>query len=146
MGLLARARMDGMARHVIVVALERHRVAAQQALHDGDGLAQPRHPHAAPIERQPRLVVLRLHVAGAEAELQPPVGEQVHQRRLARQQHRMAEVVVEHERADAQPRGGGGRGDDSRHRREYLGEVIGHGQRGIAERLRAAGGVRPRGA
>ena len=74
---------------------------------------------------------------------QPAVAQDVERGRLARQQHGVAEVVVEHGRPDAQVLRRCGGGGESRHRREQLGEVIRYAQHGVAEGLDLARLVRP---
>jgi hypothetical protein len=125
------ARMDGVIRHLVVGSREGHRLAVEQALHDHQGLGQARDPDLAGIEAQACLVVLAFHVARAEPQLEPPVAQHVDRRRLARHQHRMAEVVVEHHGADAQPWRRLGGSSKSRHGRQHLGEMVGHAQRRV---------------
>ena len=97
------------------------------------------------IEGEPRLVILGLHVPGAHAELKPTVGQKIHRRGLARDQHGVAEVIVQHVRADLEALRRLGGGDERRHRGEDVSEVIGYGQRGVAEILELAGLVCPLG-
>ena len=61
------------------------------------------HPARVRRERQAGVVVLALHVAGTEAELEPAVGERVDRRDLAGEQRRVPEVGVEDVGAQAQP-------------------------------------------
>jgi hypothetical protein len=78
-------------------------------------------------ERQAGVVVLALHVAGAEAELEPAAGERVEGRDLAREQRRVPEVGVEHVGPQAQPGADGRRGGEQRERRRGA-EVVRHAQ------------------
>ena len=71
--------------------------------------------------------------AGADAELEPSVGEKGHGRGLGGEHQRVAEVVGEHERAHAQRGRGVGRGDHGGHRRELVAEMVGEEQRRIPE-------------
>jgi hypothetical protein len=75
-----------------------------------------------------------------------PPGQQIDGRRFARRQHRMAEIVVEHVGAEPEGRRRLGRTDQGGHRREEIGEVIGHGQRVVAEAFELTGLLDPFGA
>ena len=57
-----------------------------------------------------------LHVARAQAGLETTIREKVDSGRLPSEQHRMAKVVVEYKRADPQPIGCLGDGDQPRKR------------------------------
>ena len=73
--------------------------------------------------------------ARAKPELEPATGEEVERRRLLREHHRIAVVVVEHEATDPERgrrRRGRGEGSD---RGELRGDVIGHEQGVVAEGL-----------
>ena len=87
------------------------------------------------------LVVAR-HPAGAEADLDPAPAQHVHRGQLLGQHDRVLVVVVEDEGADPQ-RGRGGGGRQRRHRRQLVAEMVGHGDRGVAEALDAAGLLDP---
>ena len=88
----------------IVSAGEPNRLALEQPLDDGDGLCQPLDACHAGIERESRLLVLRTHVPGADTEFQPSAAQHIQRRRLARRQHRMAEVVIQDTGAEPQAR------------------------------------------
>lgn len=80
-----------------------------------------------------------------QAELEPAIGQEVHRRGLTRHQHGVAEVVVEHMRADPEACRRLCGADQRRHRRQEVGEVIGYGQRRVAEVLERAGLLGPLG-
>ena len=118
-----------------MLARERHRLAGEQALDDGDGFGQPVDAGTAGSKGMPACSYSRAHVARADAKLEAAIGEQVHGGGLARDERRMAEVVVEHQRADAQARGRLRRRDERHQRREEGGEVVRQEQGGVAELL-----------
>ena len=93
---------------------------------------------------RPSCVVVGLHPARADAELEPAVAQQVDRRRLLGEDRRVLVVVVEHERADPQRRGVRGRHRDRGQRRELLAEVVGHEQRRVPEVFELARLVAPR--
>ena len=100
---------------------------------------------ATPIKAQPRLVIFRLDAAGAQPELQAPIRQEVDRSGLTRDQHGMAQIVIQDVGADPQVcrrlRGA----DQSRHRCDKVGQMIGHGQGGVAEILDLAGRLLPLG-
>ena len=132
-GVVGREGMDPVPGHSIVATGEGERLAREQALDDHDRLGQALDSGASGIEAQPSLVVFGLHVAGAEAELQPAVAQEIQGRRLARDQHGVAEVIVEDHGADAKILRGVGGGDERRDRRQEVGQVIRHGQHRVTE-------------
>ena len=85
-----------------------------------------------------RLLVVADHPAGAEADLEPTVGQHVHRGQLLGEHDRVLVVVVPHERADAQVGGRVGGRHQRRHRRELVAEVVGHRQHRVAVGLGAA--------
>ena len=95
-------------------------------------------------ERDGHGLVLVDGVPGPQAELQATVGQEVDRGRLAGQQHRVVEPVVEHQRADSQRGGDVGRVDE---RGEGVGgaEVVGRLAGREAEALGLAGQVVPGG-
>jgi hypothetical protein len=60
-------RMDHVARHTIVPTGEAHRFALEQPLDEDDGLRQSLDASGAWIETETGLLVLGLHMPGAEA-------------------------------------------------------------------------------
>jgi hypothetical protein len=96
MGALDGQRVELVAGNVIVLPDKRDWRACEQPLDDGDRLRQPRHPGACRIEAQPCLGVFGLHVPGAQAELEPAIGQEVDRRGFTCHQHGVAQVVVEH--------------------------------------------------
>ena len=85
-----------------LVALPVHgdRLAVQQGAEDGDRLHQAGDPDRTLVEGQPGGVVLGLHVAGTDAQLEPAVGQQGEADGLSAHVGRMAQVVVQDQRAD----------------------------------------------
>ena len=144
-GLLHRAGREGVAEHLVVLAVEVERpVGAQEALDHLDRLLEARHPHGRVVVGQPGLVVVGAHPAGAEAHFEAAVAQHVERGRLLGQHEGVAVVVAEDQRAHAQ-RGRGGRhrrqGGDGR---QLVAEVVGHEQRAVAEVLGLAGLLGPR--
>ena len=89
--------------------------------------------HARRVERDAgHLVVVRLG-AGADTELEAPVGEQVDGRGFFGQHRRMTEVVVEHGRGEPERRGDLGSDRQGDHGRELAREVIWKVERGVPE-------------
>jgi hypothetical protein len=80
---------------------------------------------------------------GAQAELEPPVGQEIDGRSFACHQHGMAKVVAKYVRT--YPKGLCRlRGADQRwHRRDEVGKVIGDSQSGEAECLNLPGLLHP---
>lgn len=138
MGPLDRKRLDRVTGHAIMATGERDPLAFEQPLDDGDRLCQPFDPRASRVESQPRLVVFGLDAPRAQAELKPPLGKQVDRRRLARDQHGMAQVVIEHVRADPKISCRLGSADQCRHRRHKIGEMIGNRQGVVTQILNLA--------
>ena len=130
----------------IVPTGKRNRLAPQQPLDNSDRLRQPRHPGAGRIEAQPRLVVFGSHVSGAQAELKSAIGQEVDCRRLTGYQHRVAQVIVEHMRANLEACRRLGSADQRRHWRKKVCQVIGHIEHGVAEVLEFPGLLPPLGA
>src|SRR5260221_13664565 len=100
MGALDRKGSDGMPSYPIVSTCEGHLFAFEQTLDDGHRFGQPLDPGAPSIEAQARLVIFRLDAARAQTELQPSVRQEVDCRSFTRDQHGMAEIIVEHVAAD----------------------------------------------
>ena len=88
--------------------------------------------------------VVGRHPARADAELEPAVGQHVERRGLLGHDRRVLVVVAQHEHADAKRVGDRGRDRDRDHRRQ-LGahEVIGHEERGVAQRFDLSGTLAP---
>jgi hypothetical protein len=83
---------------------ESDRFAFQQTLDDRRCLRQPFDPGGSPIKGQPGLVIFRLDAAGAQPELQPPIRQEVDRSGFTRDQHGMAQIVVEDVGADPKVR------------------------------------------
>ena len=121
-----------------MVAGERDLLAREETLDDPNRLAEPLDANRVGIEAQPDLLVLGLHVAGSEADLDSPVGEQVERRRLPRDERGVAQVVVQDEGPDAHRRGRLGRDGQCDPRREDVREVVGDEEHRVAESLGTA--------
>lgn len=143
MRFLDRNGGDRLARYAIVPTRESDSFSAEQSLDDRDRFGEPLNASASPIEMQPRLLIFRSNAASAQAELQPPFSQKIDCRGLARDQDRMATIVVEHVGADAKMCGRLGGTDQCRHRRHKVCEMIGGGQRAVAEILDLASLLRP---
>ena len=85
----------------VVLAGEGDLLAVEEPPQDDDGLGEAGLPRRGRVERDADRLILRERVPGADAELDAASGEMVERRDLARQVHRMTEVVVEDERAHA---------------------------------------------
>ena len=131
--LLQRLRGALVASDGVVLAGEGDGAVGEEALHDRDGLTQSIDAHARAIERDAGLLVVGCHPAGADAELEAAAAEQIDGRRLLGEHHRMAVVVAPHERADGEGGGGLGGGDQCGRDRPLVVEVVGDGERRIAE-------------
>ena len=137
--------MKRVSGDAIVPARDAHGLAFQQSLDDDNRLRQSLDARGAGVEGEPHLRVLGLHVAGADAQLEPAVAQHVERRGLARGEQGMAEIVVEHAGPDTQPGRRRGRGGERGKRREQLGQVVRDEQNGIAETLDLARFVGPLG-
>ncbi len=108
---------------------ERLEVGGEEPLQLGDRGGQLVGAGAERFPVDARLIELPLHVAGAEADLQPPASEDVGGGHLAGQQRRVPERDVEHQCAHPQPCGCRCRRDEQRKRRGST-QVVG-GQDGV---------------
>ncbi len=102
MGLLHGLRRSGQVVDLVVRALEGERLAAHQALDDSDRLLKAVDAHLRRVEGNPRGLVVGVHPAGADAELEAPVAQHVEGGGLFGQDRRMLVVVVEDQAADPQ--------------------------------------------
>jgi len=112
--------------------------------HERDRLRQARDTHAAAVERESRALVIPVEPARADTELESPVRDHVERRALAHEDRRVTEIVVDDERADAQPR----RHDCGRRERGHRGprpadHVVGHREGAIAEPLEPLRAIEP---
>ena len=107
-----------MAGNAIVSSSKSHLVAAQKPLDHGNCLCQPLDPSASGFEVQSCLIIFGSHVPGTQAELEPAARQEIDCRSLARQQYRVAKVVIEHVRANSEGRRRFGSADECRHRRQ----------------------------
>ena len=120
----------------VVRARVGHRVLGPQPLEQGDRLRQPLDADTRRVVADAEALVVTVVPSGADAELEPAVRDDVDGGRLAREEQRIAEVVVEHEGTDAKRRRRRGRGRERRERRQAIADdVIGHDQSAVADGL-----------
>ena len=120
---LGRPDAQRLDRDVVELALERRRVGVQQAAQHLEGLTEATHPRPRLVDRQPHGVVLGLRVPGPEAEHEATAGHRVDRRGRAGEQHRVVQLVVQHERTDPHRRRGRC-GGHHRHERIDGAEVV----------------------
>ena len=108
----------------VVGAMMRHLLAVEQATHDLDRFRHALLADTRRVERGADRGVLGVGVTGADAELEPPIGDMVDRRHLAGEVNRMPEVVVEHERADADALGRRRHRRQRRERRPVRSDVV----------------------
>jgi hypothetical protein len=126
-----------------VLALKAEGAVGEEAAQHRDVLDQAVDPHLRRVHRDPRGAVVVHLVAGAEADLEPPLGEHVDRGHLAGEDGGVAEVGGEDGGGDAQL---GGRRRRGRHRGDRavaLVEVVGGEEGRVAERLQLAGRLGP---
>ncbi len=136
---LGRWGITGVVAHRVVLAHEGDGFSRQHALDDAHRFGESRHAHRRKVERDTRFVVFGFHVARADAEFEAPAGEQVDRGGLAREQHRVPEVVVHHEAADPDVIGRVGGAAQRGERREPVGQMVGREEDIEPEFLGAAG-------
>src|SRR5207249_4545355 len=88
--------------HLVVLARERHLLLAEETLQQRHRFGQAPNAHAAAFERDARALVVAVEPTRTDTELEAAVREDVERRALAREHGRVAEVVVDDERADAE--------------------------------------------
>ena len=103
---------------------EAERSVGEQPAEDGDRLGHPLDPHARRVELQADRPVLGLVPAGPDPDVEPAVAEDVERREVLGHDGRVAQVVVEHERADAEPFGRHRGGGEHRDRRKLRLQVV----------------------
>jgi hypothetical protein len=105
--------------------------------------SQARHPQGAAVEIEAGLFVFRPHAAGAQTELEATIAQNIDRCRLPRQQHRMAEIVVQDVGADPQARARRGGAYERRKWRQKIGQVIRHSKNLITKLFDLKGLFRP---
>ncbi len=96
------------------------------------------------VERDAGFVVLEFHVSSTEPELESTVAQEIERGGLARQHHRVAEVVVDDERPESQRLGRLRSGGERRKRSEHaVDEMVRHEQGVEAGRLGPPGLAAP---
>ena len=103
---------------------EGERSVGEQAPHDRDRLAKAFDARPWRVELQPGRAIFRLVPTGTEADYETPLAEDVERRQVLCQDGGMTQVVIEHERAQAEAFRR--RGDDAEQRdwSELSGKVI----------------------
>ena len=101
-----------------------HLVAVEQAAHDLDRFRHPLLANTRRVECGADRGVLGVGVAGADAELEPSVGDVVDRGGLAGEVNGVPEVVVEHERTDPDPFRRGRHRRQRRERRPVWTDVV----------------------
>jgi GNAT superfamily N-acetyltransferase len=133
-----------MADQLVMVTAEGDILAAKQAVQNLDGLGQSCDARRAIVEAEARRLVLGEAVSGAETEFNASAGQGVERERLARYDIGVAQVVVEHERPDAEGRSRFGGHPEGRKRRDAsIDEVIGNRERREPEILGLSGRAHP---
>ena len=120
--------------HVVSLAGERDDFAREEGSQDTRRLREPRGAREPRQKRNARAFVLAARVAGSEAELEAAAGQLCERGCLVCQHDRVAEVVVEDERSEADP-AGRARDHRARRQRRVVPEVVSDGDRCEAERL-----------
>ena len=105
--------LDGSGPHVgpvelVVAAVEGGGVVAQQAVDDLQRFAEAPHPLARGRQLDAEAPVLAVGVAGADAELEAPVGYVVDRHRALREEAGVTEGVAAHQHPNPDPLGPGG--------------------------------------
>ncbi len=138
--LLHRLRLPVQLGDRVVLAREAECAVGEQAFEDRDRFGEARDAHARAIELHPGLFVVGRHPSCADAELEPAVRQQIERRGLTREHDGMLVVVAEHERADAERVGHGGRvRKRNRGRQLMVDEVVRHEERRESRGFGAAG-------
>jgi hypothetical protein len=88
-----------------VFPLEVDGLAVDETADDASTLDQPGLAHRSGIEIQSGRGVLVRCVTGSETELEPACGQPIERDRFPRELHRIAHVVVQHERPQPDPPG-----------------------------------------
>ena len=118
-------------------------VLAEQTFQQADRLLEPAHAQRWCVVRDAELLVVGRAPSGTDTDLDPTLREDVERRDLFREHHRIAEIVREHDAADAQTRRGIGRGHQRWYGCELLAHVVGHEEHVITQILGAARDVAP---
>ena len=126
-------------RHDVVRAAERRLAIIEQRPQHLHRLVEPADPFGWRAQQQPDRVVLGLHVSGAQPEHQPAATQTIDGRSRSGQHRRVVELVVQDQGSDAN-RGGGFGGDDQRHERVDLADVIERKQLVVPQRFGLSSG------
>lgn len=112
-----------------------------QSLVDLQRFLEPIDAHAGAVLGDARFLVVRAHPPGAQADLEPALGEHVERGELLGHDDGVPVVVAEHDGPDAQRLGGDGRGGHRRHGCQLLTEVVHHLQGVVAQLFDPTGRV-----
>ncbi len=137
------ARITAGTAHRVIPPGECRLPFTPQRLHDSEALGQPVHADSRFVELDPGLLVITPEPARSKTHLDPPFGRQAERGDLLGQDHRVAEVVVQHAGPHVE---GGGRfgGHGHGYERPELGvKVVRNVQGRVTEILGRAGLVPP---
>jgi hypothetical protein len=118
-----------------VPAGEGERAIGEETAQDRDGLEHALDPDARPVEGEPGGLVFGLVPAGPDPDHQSPLAEQVQRGQILGEDGRVAQVVVEHERTQAEAFRGHRHGRQDRDRRELSGQMVVDTEMAVAHRL-----------
>ena len=104
--LLHRPNPQLVDRKLMMHSVERGGAGVEQRPQGNHRFLEPGHTGTRLTQLHADRIVLRLRVSGSEPEDEPPTGEPVNSRCSPSEQRRMMELIVEHQRTDAQPSGG----------------------------------------
>ena len=88
-----------------MLAVVRHDILGEEGFHNADGLDDTLVTHTRRIQRDAALLIVFRPRARPDAQLEPAITEQVERCGFLRQDGRMTEIVVEHERSETQRSG-----------------------------------------
>ena len=108
----------------VVAAREAERPVGEQPAEDGDRLGHPLDAHAGRVELQADRLVLGFVPAGPDPDVEPAVTDDIERREILGDDGWVAQVVVQHERADAEPFGRDRGGSEHRDRRKLRLQVV----------------------
>jgi hypothetical protein len=141
--LLHRFRQPFETGDRVMLSLELDRSITPQSADDMQRFLHAADTRAGGIKADAGPLVFLLVPAGTESELEAAATEQIEGRGLFRQERRVAIVVGEDDAADSKRRRNGRDRGQGRHRGEWIEEVVGHHQCGVAASLSAAGLLLP---
>ena len=123
----------------VVAAAEAERPVGEQPAQDRDRFGHALDPDAGPIEGQADRLVLGLVPTCADAHVEPAVADDIERGDVLRDHRRVAQVIIEDERADSQSGRGHRDGSEHRDRCELRREMVVDAQVRIPDRLGVPG-------